>query len=228
MLSLPRFRGLVFDLDGTLVDSRGDIVRACNFALLATGRAALDDAKIASFVGDGARSLLGRAAGLEPDDPAIDALLVPFMADYEAHPVERTTLLPDVMETLSVLARTLPLAVCTNKPRSLATAVLDRLGLSPFFSAIVADGDAKTRKPEPEMVLLACAKLGQDPSAPVAMVGDSPIDVRAGRAAGTFTIAVVGPFVSRESLVAASPDVFLPSFRGLLELMNERHERNER
>jgi 2-phosphoglycolate phosphatase len=212
-----RFRGLVFDLDGTLVDSRGDIVRACNAALVAVGRAALSESSILSFVGDGARLLLARASGTTEDDPLVDALLGPYMADYLARPIERTTLMPGVADALATLARAIPLAVCTNKPRALAEAVLDGLGLSVHFRALVAAGDAPTRKPEPEMVVLACDRLGLPKAALsfAAMIGDSAVDVRAGRAAGTYTVGIEGPFGNGAELVTEKPDVLLRSFADL-------------
>ena len=212
-----RFRGLVFDLDGTLVDSRGDIVRACNAALVGVGRLALPESKILSFVGDGARMLLARAAGAAENHPVVDALLGPYMEDYLARPTERTTLMPGVTDALAALGRAVPLAVCTNKPRALAEAVLDGLGLSHHFVALVAAGDAPTRKPEPEMVVLACERLGltKTERSSAAMVGDSPVDVRSGRAAGTYTIGIEGPFGNRAELLAEKPDAFLRSFAEL-------------
>jgi phosphoglycolate phosphatase len=212
-----RFRGLVFDLDGTLVDSRGDIVRACNAALVAVGRAALPEARVFSFVGDGARMLLARAAGIAENDPLVDTLLGPYMADYLARPVERTTLMPGVADSLATLARAIPLAVCTNKPRALAEAVLDGLGLSVHFRALVAAGDTATRKPEPEMVVLACERLGLSKAdlSSAAMIGDSAVDVRSGRAAGAYTIGIDGPFGNRAELSSENPDVLLRSFADL-------------
>jgi phosphoglycolate phosphatase len=110
-------RALLLDLDGTLVDSRRDIARACNAALVAVGRPELDEARVVSFVGDGARLLLARALEVDASAPIVDEALEPFLESYLAHPVEHTVLLPGVRETLAHLVeRGVLLALATNKP----------------------------------------------------------------------------------------------------------------
>jgi phosphoglycolate phosphatase len=204
---------LVFDLDGTLIDSRGDIVRSCNRALVASGRAPLPAAAVESLVGDGSRTLVARAAGLPEADPAVDGLLAAFLEDYLAHPVEHTSLLPGVLAALDALDGW-PLAVCTNKARGVTLKVLAALGISSRFAAVIAGGDTPDRKPSPGPVLAALAALGVGP-AQAALVGDSPVDVAAGRAAGVLVVAIPGPFVTTAQLAAAGPDVLLSSIDAL-------------
>ena len=124
-----RLRGAVFDLDGTLIDSRGDIAAACLHALAAHGFPTLPEATLLTYVGDGARPLLSRAAGIEPSDPRLDALYASFIAYYQAHPVVHTRLCDGAESALSKLSP-LALALCTNKPRETTELVLAALGLS--------------------------------------------------------------------------------------------------
>lgn len=200
-------RALVFDLDGTLIDSRGDIAAATNHALVATGRHTLPDATIARFVGDGARALCARAAGLGESDAELDAVLDAFLAYYGEHPVERTKWMPHAREVLAELSR-YPLALCTNKPRTTTDAVLAALGVRSLFATIVAGGDLPERKPAPGPVLAIAKQLGVSPEALV-VVGDGPQDVEAGRRAGARTIGVRGGLLPIERLLASRPDVLV-------------------
>jgi len=207
-------RAVVFDLDGTLIDSRGDIADACNHMLEAAGHARLSDAEIAGFVGDGARYLVGRAldVGLSGGPVSADALdrhLEVFLDYYAAHPVVRTTVLPGVEASLAVL-RSAAVAVCTNKPRRTTDAVLRALGWERRFGAIVAGGDTREKKPHPEPIERCAELLGVRPEE-IIMVGDGPQDVEAGRAAGALTIGVRGGILPEARLLASNPDVLLDS-----------------
>lgn len=215
-----RFDALLFDLDGTLVDSRVDIARACNAALVESGRAALEPAYVATLVGDGARMLLARATETAIDDPLVDELYPRFERAYLESPAGGTFLLDKVASTLSVL-RALPLrlAVCTNKPRAITLAVLEALGVTRAFDAVVCPEDVPRHKPAPDMLLEACKRLDVDPlgrGTRVAMVGDSAVDVVAGRAAGLTTVGVLGPFGKHEALRESAPDALFSSFSELV------------
>jgi phosphoglycolate phosphatase len=198
---------VVFDLDGTLVDSRADIAAAANHTLAHCGFAELTMDRISGFVGDGARWLMSRASGLAYDDSHLDALVDRFVAYYTAHPAEATLPLPHVVDALSAL-RELPLAVCTNKPRPTAEAVLDRLGLSARFETLVAGGDLPKLKPDPLPLVAIARRLGRSP-AELVMVGDGPQDVLCGRRAGAFTIGVQGPMLPLAQLEDAHPDAIV-------------------
>lgn len=218
-------RALLLDLDGTLVDSRRDIARACNAALVAVGRPELDEARVVSFVGDGARLLLARALEVDASAPIVDEALEPFLESYLAHPVEHTVLLPGVRETLAHLVeRGVLLALATNKPRPVAVAVLEGLGILPWFPSVAAGGDVPRLKPDPAVLERAYAGLGSSrpPRSAVGMVGDSPVDVVAGRAFGATTIAVLGPFVPEHVLRASGPDHLLERFADLEALVVAR------
>lgn len=200
----PRPTALLFDLDGTLVDSRRDIAAACNAARVAHGLAALSLETIMPMVGDGARALVARAFEADPDSPVVDAALATFRASYLAHPAARTVVLPGVRDVLDVArALGLPCAVVTNKPHDVTVLVLDALELSLFFRAIWGGGDGPL-KPSPVGVLDVLARLGAT-AAGAWMIGDGPQDIGAGKAAGCFTIGVPG-IAERERLVASEPD----------------------
>jgi 2-phosphoglycolate phosphatase len=210
---------VVFDLDGTLVDSREDIVRATQFTLRQHGARELTAEVIASFVGDGARVLLARAWQLPESDPALDAYLSTFLAYYTAHAADFTRPMPGAIETLDAL-RAFPLGLATNKPRQTTDAVLRELGLAPRFRCIVAGGDLPTNKPDPAVLRHVAGALGIAPGALV-MIGDGRQDIRAGKAVGAATIGVLGGFGTEEELVAAGADVVLPSLHDVPRVVHE-------
>lgn len=213
MSSLREFvlGAVVFDLDGTLVDSRGDIAAAVNHALLGAGRKALPAATIATYVGDGARSLLARAAKLGEADPEIDRLLERFFDYYAEHPVDFSKWVdgaPAVLDQISELG--VPIGLCTNKDRRVTDAVLVALGVRTRFRAIYAGGDGPEKKPAPGPLLTLASKLGVEASNLV-MVGDGPQDVEAGRRAGSRVVGIASGYTPRERIVAAKPDIVLDS-----------------
>jgi phosphoglycolate phosphatase len=202
---------VVFDLDGTLIDSRGDIVAATNHALEATGRKPLPAQVIVRYVGDGARTLLARAAQLDESASEVDPLLDLFLEYYVEHPLDFTRWMPGAQEALDVLGELgLALAICTNKPRKTADAVLSGLGVRTRFRAICGGGDLSEKKPAPGPLLYLAKLMGTTPEVMV-MVGDGPQDVEAARRAGMRSIAVEHGFVTRDRIVSAMPDVILQS-----------------
>jgi phosphoglycolate phosphatase len=206
-------RGVIFDLDGTLIDSSGDIVRAVNYALERHDKARLPAATILRFVGDGARVLCARAAGLTEKHPEVDAVLETYLEYYLEHPMDHTRWMPHARSVLDDL-RHYRLAIATNKPRATTDVVLGRLGVRSLFSAVAAGGDYPSMKPSPQPILEIAKQLGLD-AGQLVVVGDGPQDVEAGRRAGSRTIGVEGGFLPPERLIAAQPDVLIES---LLEL----------
>jgi len=196
---------LVFDLDGTLIDSRRSIAAACNYALVAAGRAALPGIEIAGYVGDGARALVARAFREDPRSAAVDAALVDFVRFYTAHPILGTTWLPGAREALAFGRATL----VTNKARAITVEILRALDVGHLFVAVIAGGDGPL-KPDPSPILAAVRALGA-PAASTWVVGDGVQDILAGKAAGCRTAAVLGGFTSEERLRTAGPDVVLAS-----------------
>lgn len=174
---------LVFDLDGTLVDSAPDIGEAVNRLLREDGRCALDPATVISFVGDGAAQLVQRAfavSGPAPEGAALTALVVRFIAHYQAAPIIITKPYDGVVPVLAQLKRAgHKLGVCTNKPDALTAAVLKGTGLAHYFDAAVGPDKVGRRKPDPAHLRATLDAMGVAPGAPAIMVGDSINDVRA-------------------------------------------------
>jgi phosphoglycolate phosphatase len=209
---------VVFDLDGTLIDSRGDIAAACNYALEQSGRPPLATEKIATMVGDGARALLARAFDLPGESAEIENALSHFHAYYIQNPAHFSTYLPGAITTLTALReRGLQLALATNKPRATTLAVMAAMDISKYFSALTAGGDGPL-KPAPDPLLRIFGEL--DVAAEDAwMVGDGTQDIGAARAVGCTAIAVGGGFVPRDRLETAKPDVWIDSLEELVALI---------
>lgn len=217
---MPR-HAVVFDLDGTLVDSRQDIALACNRMLTALHRDQLSEETIANFVGDGARRLVSRAleatASSQVEDVDIEHALQVFLDAYAAEPTGHTRLMPGAREALDALSD-LPLAVCTNKARCTTDLVLDALDLSRHFQHVVAGDDLAHHKPHPEPLQHLAQRLGVSPQRLV-MVGDGPQDVECGRAVGAYTVGVKGGVLPLERLLASNPDTLLDSLHELPPLV---------
>ena len=170
---------VLWDLDGTLVDSRVSIARSANVARTAVGAEPLPQAEIAAMVGDGMEALLQR---LCPADGALDDLRAAFVAHYAEHCAEDVDPYPGIASTLAVLAAAgIAQAVVTNKPLDFSQRILACSGLEPFMGSV--QGGDTARKPDPDQLLAACRELTVDP-ADCWMVGDHHTDLRAGRAAG--------------------------------------------
>lgn len=200
---------VVFDLDGTLVDSCEDIARATNYCLERAGFPVRTRADIQGFIGDGARQLLARAAELHPTDARLDGMLERFFVYYTAHAVDHTRLLPGAAEMLAALAH-LPRALCTNKPRITTLALLEGLRIDGEFDVVVAAGDVPHNKPHPAPLERVGALLGV-PCPELVLVGDGPQDVACAQAAGARCIGISdGVIVPLERLREAGPDAIAP------------------
>ncbi len=174
----------VFDLDGTLVDSHRDIASAANALVEERGGAPLSEAAVVGMVGEGAALLVRRAlaaAGLDPDGPgALDR----FLEIYAGRLLDHTVLYPGTAVMLEQVAALAPLAVLTNKPQRHTDAILEGLGLRHHFGDVIGGDTALGRKPDPAGLLHLVAAAGVTPDE-TCMIGDSPIDLLAARAAGT-------------------------------------------
>jgi len=184
---------VVFDLDGTLVDTLPDIEAAANAALVGEGRRPLTSEEVRQLIGSGGRVLMKNAfeaTGEPASEARIDAAFAAYIAAYEDAPVAGSAPFPGVHAALEGLsARGTRLAVCTNKPEHLAELVLETFGLAGYFAGVVAGDTLPVRKPDPEPLLEAVARAG-GAGRPAAMVGDSPIDAHAARAASIPFVAV--------------------------------------
>ncbi|MDE3155078.1 MAG: HAD-IA family hydrolase [Acidobacteriota bacterium] len=178
----PPVRLLVFDLDGTLVDSRGDLAGAANELLQQCGAPPLDEAAVGRMVGEGASVLVQRvcaAAGLaEPADA-----LARFLALYGRRLLRLTRPYDGIQDLLTRLDGQLPMAVLTNKPTDPADRLLAGLGLRRHFRFVIGGDGPFARKPDPEGLVALMAEWEVDAASTI-LVGDSPIDLRTARQAG--------------------------------------------
>jgi len=212
-----RFRLIIFDLDGTLIDSRVDVANAANAARASVDLASLPLETVQGYVGDGVTKLVERILPENKRD-AFDAALAAFLEFYAAHSLDHTTLYPGVRETVETLAQSRKLAVVTNKRRYLTMPILEGLGIAGFFAQVVGGDGPLARKPSPEPLLSVCEAEGIPPNESL-MVGDSPTDVSAARAAGISVCGVTYGYKPPEVVRAANPDFIINSIPGLLELV---------
>ena len=209
---------LVFDLDGTLVDSAPDLDRALGLLLAEEGRRPVSLSETRSMIGDGVDRLVARALARTGSPVALPeqaGLVARFLAHYSAGRHALTLPYPGVVETLAALqGRGLRLAVCTNKPIAQTREVLSALDLARWFGAVTGGDSAPTRKPDPGHLLATLDLLGAAPAAAV-MVGDSANDVEVARAAGVPVVVVSYGYTSvRPADLGA--DAVIDSFADLL------------
>jgi phosphoglycolate phosphatase len=207
---------LVFDLDGTLIDSAQDLCNSVNATLLHLGREALPDKVIAGFIGDGAlmlmRRALGDGKGLHVDEGFLNRAYDFFLGYYREHKLDFTYAYAGVIDALAALrigpngaARTM--AVLTNKPVRPARAICEALGLAPFFMSIYGGNSFQTKKPDPEGLRAVMAEAGARPEETV-MIGDSEVDVQTARNAGVWCIGCTFG-LAPQTLEARPPDVLV-------------------
>ena len=227
-------KAVVFDLDGTLVDSAPDLRVAINKLLTEEGRRPLALEEVTSMIGDGAMKLVERAfaatGGCNGADP-LERLTARFLAFYDGHATDSTRPYPGVPETLALLRKQQwALGICTNKPERATREVLRGLALDQHFAA-VAGGDsiAGVRKPDPRLLLAVIDRLGTAPAAAV-MVGDNANDVQAARAADVPVIIRAGGY-TRVPLSHLRADAVIEHFAELpaaLDQVTGRRARSTR
>ncbi len=218
-----RLRLLVFDLDGTLIDSRLDLIHSVNAMLRHLERPELPGEVIASYVGDGAPVLVRRALG-DPDDEAFFRnALEYFLGYYRLHKLDHTTVYEGIPEVLAGLTRSSnrvqrQMAVLTNKPVNASRDILRALGLRDFFVSVYGGNSFTTKKPDPLGVRTILAETGVAADEAL-IIGDSSVDVLTGRNAGLWTCGVTYGFAPH-TLEEVPPDVLVESPHELGELLS--------
>jgi phosphoglycolate phosphatase len=188
-VSRPRLRAVLFDLDGTLLDTAPDFFTVTNRLLAEEGRAAMPWPAVRAAVSSGSRALVERAFGITEADPAFARLRARLLELYAANLLVDTAPFPGTQALLALLAgRGLRWGVVTNKPEWLAAPLLERAQLDPPPDVLVCPDHVSRTKPDPEPLLLACQRLGCAPAEAV-YLGDHQRDIEAGRRAGVATIA---------------------------------------
>lgn len=200
----------MFDLDGTLVDSLGDIAHHLNDALAERGLPTHEPARIGTWVGEGTDKLVERAVAR----PELRAeVATAYRARYRSHPVIHTHVYPGIAEVLDGL--TVPHAILSNKPHDLTVAIAQRLLARWHFGAVAGEGEGRPRKPDPAGALALLRQLGVAPGDAV-MIGDSEIDIATARATGMHSVAVTWGFRPRDRLAGADVQVSSPAELGAL------------
>jgi phosphoglycolate phosphatase len=208
---------LVFDLDGTLADTRLDLAASVNAALDAAGLAPLPVEAIVGFVGDGARNLLTRslaAAGIaQPNPEALASALSAFLSHYQQHCLVATAAYPGLDAALDGLSA-YRMAVLTNKPAAPARAILAGLGLARHFAHVFGGDNPYGQKPEPAALRKLMELEGARPEATV-MIGDGVQDLRAARRAGSRFLGFLNGMAPRAALMAEGPEATFAEMAGL-------------
>ncbi len=212
-------RLFLFDLDGTLIDSREDIARGVNAVLARMGLPRLAMPEVIRFVGDGMEALMDRVlrdvTGAEPDEERIRSGVLLLLEEYGNHLLDATRLYPGVRETIADL-HWAKLGLVSNKPEALTRRILSLLGLADRFCSVLGGDSLPQRKPDPAPILAAVLRCHGAVGETV-MVGDSPSDIVAGKRAGVITCAITSGYRSREELSAARPDVLIDRMQELLQ-----------
>jgi phosphoglycolate phosphatase len=211
-----RFDLLLFDLDGTLVDSLPDIASALNRVLVGAGLQKLPVDVVRTLVGEGVLRLVEKALAVQSADRDATALARQVVADYSERPCVQTRVFPGVEGAVQRLhAAGVRLAVVTNKVGTVARVLLNQLHMKDSFDAVVGEGDGYARKPSPDAALGLIGRFGVTPERTL-MIGDGLPDVAMARAAGCKAAAVTWGYSDRAALEAQGPD-FIVEATGDLE-----------
>ncbi|MCK9470062.1 MAG: HAD-IA family hydrolase [Porticoccaceae bacterium] len=188
-MSSPRHHAVLFDLDGTLLDTAPDFVTAINPLLAARDLPALDEPQVRQAVTHGSAGLITSAFGLAAEHPDFEPLRQGLLANYRQCLADRTRLFPGMTEVLEALAEAaIPWAIVTNKPFEYTAAIVERLSWPAPPRAVVCPDHVRHTKPDPEPMLLACSQIGIAPERSL-VVGDHLRDIESGRRAGAVTVA---------------------------------------
>lgn len=217
---------LLFDLDGTLLDSAPDLALAVNQTLIALKQQPFTEDQIRQWVGNGAQTLIARALSgtteINPilSDERIQQALTVFLRQYKACLNSKSRLYDGVADTLAALKeRGHRLAIITNKPHAFIAPILAGFALENIFELLIGGDTLAQKKPDPLPLIYACEKLGIPPSQAM-MIGDSKNDILAAKAANMKSIALSYGYNYQEDIANYQPDYLLDNFAELLPLLS--------
>jgi phosphoglycolate phosphatase len=217
-MRLPPLELLIFDLDGTLIDSKEDLAEAVNAARGHMGMPPLDNELVYSYVGNGAPVLMRRAVGAEASEEDAQKALDFFLEYYRDHMLDHTVLYPGVRESIDRLFEAgLKLAVLTNKPVRFSQLLVDGLGLAGHFQRVYGGNSFEQKKPHPAGVEKLLAECGVDRSRAM-LVGDSDVDIRTARNAGILACGVTYGF-QPETLTEVPPDILVDRMEEMVDMV---------
>lgn len=218
---------LIFDLDGTLVDSREDLANSVNAMLHHYGKPALPHPVIASYIGDGAPMLVRRSLGDPDDENFVQDALLYFMTWYREHKLDSTYVYEGIKDALDTIrasrnCQPLKMAVLSNKPVGPSRAIVEALGLGPYFFQVYGGNSFHTKKPDPAGVEALLEESGAKPDETI-LIGDSNVDVLTARNAGIYSVGVTYG-LAPHTLEDAPPDVLIDKPHELATVLGPREQ----
>lgn len=215
---------ILFDLDGTLVDTAPDLGYALNIQLQRHGKEPLSDEKIRPFASHGSRGLIGLGFGIKPADANFIAMRDEYLSIYDTVFTRSPVLLPGIADLLKVIEhKGLRWGIVTNKPRRFTQRLIENMGLDKRAACVVSGDDAPQPKPSPATLLMACEQIGVMPEQCI-YVGDAERDIQAGKAAGIQTVvALFGYIDASDKPTEWGADMMINAPSELLNALNISH-----
>jgi phosphoglycolate phosphatase len=210
-----KIKAIIFDLDGTLIDSVADLANSVNFTLAEIGLPGHTTEEIRNYVGDGVQKLIKRSLGQTYLNKFDDAFAI-FMDHYGRHCTDNTVLYPEIAETLPQLVQNYLLAVLTNKSLKFSHKILQSLEVGTYFKQVLGGDSFSTKKPNPEGIFYLADKWSIDLVSEMVMVGDHATDIEVGQRAGCKTVFIEGGIGEKRGLI---PDLVIHSITELPDLL---------